>query len=73
MRQTLVVRWAALVFHRELKQITGIEGCQCRLGRSQRNHVGIAMLVWIRLAQAAREAKKTIYALKFGLLDEYMR
>jgi len=72
-RQTLAVRWSVEVFHRELKQITGIEDCQCRLGRSQRNHIGTAMLVWIRLAQRAREAKKTIYALKFGLLDDYMR
>ncbi|CAM3641648.1 hypothetical protein DEFR109230_06525 [Deinococcus frigens] len=31
------------------------------------------MLVWIRLNQQAKEAKKTIYALKFGLLDDYMR
>lgn len=72
-RQTLAVRWFVEIFHRELKQITGIESCQCRLGRSQRNHIGMAMLVWIRLTQRARAAKKTIYAVKFGLLEDYMR
>lgn len=72
-RETLAVRWFVEVFHRELKQVTGIEDCQCHLGRCQRNHIGIALLVWIRLAQYAREAKSTIYTLKFGLLDEYMR
>jgi len=32
--------------HREAKQITGIEYCQCCLNRSQRNHIASALLVW---------------------------
>src|SRR5215218_11100415 len=32
------VRWKIEEFHREAKQLTGIEGCQCRAGRIQRNH-----------------------------------
>jgi hypothetical protein len=27
------VRWKIEEFHREAKQLTGIEGCQCRAGR----------------------------------------
>ncbi|WP_375514593.1 hypothetical protein [uncultured Nostoc sp.] len=29
--------------HRELKQLTGIESCQCRKGRIQRNHIACAI------------------------------
>jgi hypothetical protein len=43
------VRWKIEEFHRETKQLTGIEGCQCRTGRIQRNHIACAMLVWSRL------------------------
>lgn len=33
------VRWQVEQLHRELKQLTGIEGCQCRHARSQRTHI----------------------------------
>ena len=32
-------------FQRELKQLTGVEACQCRTAHIQRNHIGCAMLV----------------------------
>ena len=67
------LRWKIEQFHRETKQSTGIEGCQCRLARSQRNHIACAMLVWIRLKQVAQQTTSTIYQLKQGLLDDYMR
>lgn len=66
------IRWMVEQFHREDKQITGIEACQCRLERSQRNHIAIAMLVWTCLKKKAYATKKTVYALKHALLDEYM-
>jgi hypothetical protein len=65
-------RWKIEQFHRELKQVTGLEMCQCRLQRSQRNHIGCAILVWTRLKQVAEETRKTIYQLKHDLLDDYM-
>ena len=67
------VRWTIEQFHRELKQLTGVQACQCRLARSQRNHIALAVQAWTRLKQAAYHAKKTVYQLKQGLLDEYMR
>ena len=67
------LRWKIEQFHRETKQTTGIEGCQCRLARIQRNHIACAMLVWVRLKQVAQQTASTIYALKQGLLDDYMR
>jgi hypothetical protein len=33
------VRWKIEEFHREAKQLTGIESCQCRASRIQRNHI----------------------------------
>lgn len=67
------LRWKIEQFHREGKQTTGIEGCQCRLARMQRNHIACAILVWVRLKQVAQETASTIYQLKQGLLDDYMR
>jgi len=63
-------------FHREIKQLTGIEKNQCRkarIQRNQRNHIACAMLVWICLADLARKTRQTIYRIKHGLLDEYLR
>jgi hypothetical protein len=34
------VRWHIEHLHRELKQLTGTEQCECRKARSQRNHLG---------------------------------
>jgi len=67
------LRWKIEQFHRETKQTTGIEGCQCRLARIQRNHIACAILVWVRLKQVAQETASNIYQLKQGLLDDYMR
>jgi hypothetical protein len=67
------LRWKIEQFHRESKQTTGIEGCQCRLARIQRNHIACAILVWVRLKQLAHDTACTIYQLKHGLLDDYMR
>ena len=66
------IRWTVEQFHREDKQTTGIESCQCRKERSQRNHIGMAMLVWTRLKTVAYQTKKTVYQLKFGQLDGYI-
>lgn len=40
-------RWSIEVYHRELKQTCGIERCQSRTGRAQRNHICLAVLAWI--------------------------
>lgn len=66
------VRWKIEEFHREIKQLTGIEACQCRQGRIQRNHIGCALLVWVRLKSIAYQTGQTIYALKHGLLSQYL-
>lgn len=48
--------------HRESKQVTGLERCQCRKARIRRNHIGCALLVWVRPKHyLAGQAHRTIY------------
>jgi len=67
------LRWKIEQFHRELKQLTGVEKCQCRKARIQRNHIACAVLVWIRLTALARKACTTVYKLKHNMLSSYLR
>ena len=67
------LRWKIEQFHRETKQLTGLEGCQCRLARIVRNHIACAILVWVRLKQLAAQTAQTVYQLKHGLLSDYLR
>ena len=56
---------------RKLKQLPGIEPCQCRKARIQTNHVACAILVgsFIKILHLMG---KTIYPLKSKLLSEYL-
>ncbi len=65
-------RWKIEQLHREVKQLTGWEKCQCRKARIQRNHIGCALLVWVRLKSLAIASCSTVYQLKHGLLDDYL-
>lgn len=66
------IRWKIEEFHREIKQLTGIENCQCRKSRIQRNHVACAFFVWIRLKNLAYKTSQTIYQIKHRLLSDYL-
>jgi len=67
------IRWKIEQFHRETKQLTGLESCQCRKARIVRNHIACAILVWVRLKQVAAETNQTLYKVKHGLLSDYLR
>ena len=62
-RKQCKIRWKIEEFHREIKQLTGIESCQCRKAVIQRNHIGCAMLVWARLKNLAYQTGRTVYDL----------
>jgi len=62
-QEACVLRWKIEQFHREIKQLTGIEKCQCRKARIQRNHI----------ACAARKTCMTVYQIKNNLLSNYLR
>ncbi|MGZ8095090.1 MAG: IS701 family transposase [Methylosarcina sp.] len=71
-QQACGYRWKIEQLHREGKQVTGLERCQCRKARIQRNHIACALLVWGRLKQFAYATGRTVYQLKQSLLDDYL-
>lgn len=72
-KKQVAVRWKVEQFHREAKQVTGLEACQARTQRAQRNHIGCAILAWVQLTSYAHKLGSNVYHLKQGLLDDYMR
>lgn len=71
-RKVCAVRWKIEELHRDIKQFTGIEQCQCRKARIQRNHIHCALLVWTRLKQFAQINQTSVQQIKRGLLSDYL-
>lgn len=71
-RKVCAVRWKIEELHRDIKQFTGIERCQCRKGRIQRNHIHCALLVWSRLKQFAKDNQTSVQHIKRGMLADYL-
>lgn len=72
-QQACALRWKIEQFHRELKQLTGVEKCQARKSRIQRNHIACAVLVWQCLTRIARKTETTVYQIKQNMLSDYLR
>ena len=72
-KEMCAIRWKIEQYHREGKQMLGIEKCQCRSARAQKNHIGCVILAWHCMTNLARKLKTNIYALKKQLLSDYMR
>ena len=71
-RKASAIRWKIEEFHRELKQTTGLEKCQARKQRSQRNHINLCMQAWMVMKTKARELNTTIYEIKQAPLRDYV-
>jgi len=71
--EAMNVRWQVEEFHREFKQLTGSEKCQCRKARSQRNHLACCYSAWVASKVKAQEMRKTVYQLRNGLFAEYLK
>lgn len=71
-QEVSAVRWKVEEHYREAKGVTGIENCQCRKGRIQRNHIACALLVWTRLKHLSCQTGRTVYQIKHGLLHDYL-
>ena len=67
------MRWVIEQLHRELKQLTGIEKCQCRKQRAQRNHIAYCYQTLFSLKVMAKKMKATIYQVKNSLWNDYLR
>ncbi len=71
-REVCAVRWKIEEMHRDTKQFTGIQQCQCRKARIQRNHIHCALLVWTRLKQLSYATERTVQQIKRGQLSDYL-
>lgn len=71
-QEVCAVRWKIEELHRDIKQFLGVEKCQCRRGRIQRNHIHCVLLVWTRLKQLSYASQRSIQDLKWGLLSDYL-
>jgi hypothetical protein len=71
-QRVCAIRWKIEQLHREAKQVTGLERCQCRTARIQRNHIACALLVWCRFKELAYQSGRTVYQIKFGQLSDYL-
>ena len=67
------VRWFIEQLHREVKQLTGMEQCQCRKERAQRNHFACCYHAWFSLKVVAKKLGKTLYQVKHNLWSDYLR
>jgi len=63
-------RWAIEVFHRELKQTCGLECSQARTGRSQRNHIVLSVLSWIKKQELRKKQNITCYRQKWNIIKQ---
>lgn len=54
-------RWSVEVYHREIKQTCGIERCQARTGRAQRNHIFLAIAAWFDKHKRRVQQKLSLY------------
>jgi len=67
------VRWQIEQLHRELKQLTGSEKCECRKARSQRNHLACCYHAWLSLRLRANQLSQSLYAVQHALFSAYLR
>lgn len=67
------IRWQIEQFHREYKQLTGSEKCQCRKAISQRNHLACCYQAWVSLKLLAKKLKTTLYQIKELPISQYLK
>ncbi len=61
-------RWSVEVYHREVKQTCGIERCQARTGRAQRNHIFLAIAAWFEQHKRRLSQKITFYQQNWAVI-----
>lgn len=66
-------RWNIEEFHRALKQTTGIEECQARTGRIQRNHIFCSILAFMALEVKRIKENISWYQSKYSIIKDAIR
>jgi hypothetical protein len=65
--------WSVEEYHRGLKQFTGVERCQVRAERGQRNHIGCAIRAFVRLEYHRFTTGVSWFEAKWGIVREAVR
>ncbi len=65
--------WQIEVYHRGLKQFTGIERGQFRLEIAQRNHIGLAIRAFVRLEVHRLHRRLSYFEAKTAVIRDAMR
>jgi hypothetical protein len=65
--------WQIEVYHRGLKQFTGVERAQYRLEVSQRNHISLAIRAFVRLEVHRLRTGVSWFEAKTGIIRSAMR
>ena len=60
--------WTIEEYHRGLKQFCGVERCQARSGRAQRNHIGWAVRAFVRLEHHRLTTGVSWFETKLGII-----
>ena len=63
-------RWEIEVFHRGLKQTCGLEQCQARTSRAQRNHIVLSVLTWIKQAALRKQCNISFYQQQWNTIKD---
>lgn len=67
------IRWQIEQFHREFKQLTGSEKCQCRKANAQRSHLACCYQAWMTLKILAKQMKKTLYQVRDIAFGQFLK
>jgi putative transposase len=65
--------WRIEEFHRGIKQFCGVERCQARRARAQRNHIGLSIRAFLRLAGHCFTLGISWPTAKLGIIREAVR
>jgi DDE superfamily endonuclease len=65
--------WSIEEYHRGLKQFTGVERCQVRAERGQRNHIGFALRAFVRLEYHRFKTGVSWFEAKCRIIREAIR
>lgn len=65
--------WKIEEYHRGLKQVTNVEGCQCRKANAQRSHIGLALRAFLAFERYCFRTGYNWVATKAMIFQEAVR
>lgn len=71
-KDTTGIRWQIEQFHREFKQLTGSEKCQCRKANAQRSHMACCYQAWMALKVLAKKLGTNVYQVRDMAFSQFL-